>query len=243
MNDDLWFWVKDLDLSAKSYDEFVDFFFARDVVPDDEQFDYFFRDVSGEQYEAIVFSSPARVVGYMTRMFSEFGRIASKHPLALVDQAVWAILGAGLNMPDLLWDESTALADRTACIRSMGDVFSNYVVALGPEPEESGFFMWWDLVLKSFWWQPRFDQAGSGTGEVGKLDADSRSLLDAMFETLQRILELPNQKARKSALHGFGHLHHPAGRDVVQDFIDKNGTGFSVGELKWIEECRDGTAL
>ena len=37
MNDEL----KDLDLSSMSFDQFVEYFFARKVVPDNEQFDYF----------------------------------------------------------------------------------------------------------------------------------------------------------------------------------------------------------
>jgi hypothetical protein len=36
---------KNLDLSAKTFEEFVEFFFARRVVPDKEQWDYFKTDL------------------------------------------------------------------------------------------------------------------------------------------------------------------------------------------------------
>jgi hypothetical protein len=106
-----------------------------------------------------------------------------------------------------------------------------------PDPEiESGFYMWWDLILHGFWNSSRPAMAGTYRGDASKLDAESRVLLDVLFETLTRILAIPNRASQQSALHGLGHLYHPHGYDAVQRFIDTNPSGFS---LEWLEQCRD----
>jgi hypothetical protein len=64
-----------------------------------------------------------------------------------------------------------------------------------------------------------------------------------MCQTLMRILELPDSRTKDCALHGLGHLHHPAGRESVQKFIDKNKAEFSAHRLKWLEQCLDGTVM
>ena len=65
-------------------------------------------------------------------------------------------------------------------------------------------------------------------------------MLDVMFETLKGILDLPQREAQRCALHGLGHLLHPAVRDTVQRYIDANKSDFP---LAWLEHCRDGTVL
>jgi len=67
---------RDLDLSAFAFDEFKAFFFARRVVPDDEQYDYFLTDLRGEKY----FES-----------------------MAQVDQGIWGMWGANLRLYEFLF--------------------------------------------------------------------------------------------------------------------------------------------
>jgi hypothetical protein len=234
--------LKNLDLSSKTFDEFVQFFFARRVVPDEEQFDYFSTDLEGQQYDEAVPSSSEIVVGHMIKLFSEFGEIAPKFSLAQIDQGIWAILGEKLRLYEFLFDVSIPLPKRLECIRSMYCVYSNFVAKsrVDSDPDLSGFCMWWDLVLHGFWTPPRPFVAGTYRGDVSKLDSESRVLLDVMFETLKRILDLPHTETQRCALHGLGHLHHPEVRDTVQHYIDANRSEFP---LAWIEQCRDGTVL
>jgi hypothetical protein len=49
-------------LSSLTFDEFAAFFFAREVVPDDEQYGYFLTDLHGETYFESVPSSPEVLV-------------------------------------------------------------------------------------------------------------------------------------------------------------------------------------
>jgi hypothetical protein len=116
-----------LDLSSESFDQFVEFFFNREVMPDEKQCDYFLTELAGEQYEEAVHSLPSLVVTHMTELFSEFGVIAPKYSLAQLDQGIWGIFGENLRLYELLWDSSVPLEKRLQCVRSMFAVFSNFV--------------------------------------------------------------------------------------------------------------------
>jgi hypothetical protein len=235
MNDEL----KDLDLSSLSFEQFTEYFFARKVVPDNEQFDLFMVGLDGEKFDESVPVSPSAVVDHMTALFSNFGQIATKYTIEQVDQGIWGILGANLRLYEFIFDPSIPLENRFACIRSIYHVNSDFVAHLQTElgPNLSGFFMWWDLILHGFWTsdKPRFP--GTWKGDTSKLDPESRQILDVMFETLQQILSVPDRESQKSVLHGLGHLHHPGVHDEVQQFIDTRGSDF---RLEWLEQCRDG---
>jgi hypothetical protein len=255
-----------LDLSVLTFEQFVEFFFAREVVSDDEIYQSFRRDPSGQTYDETIPSSPAVVVAHMTRLFSEFGGIAAPFSIAQLDQGVWGLLGASFSFDELLWDSAVPLPDRVQCIRSMYFVFSDFV-AVSLKNTENGFFMWWDLILHDFWchWELRdlhrdlrsaMDPESDVSLDVLKvmnssrerrvtatLDPESRLLLDVMFETLKRTLELPDPVSRDCALHGFGHLSHPDVRETVQQFIDAHQSELTGDRLRWVEACRDGTVL
>jgi len=228
--------LPELDLSLFSLDEFVQFLFDRELVPEKELFDYFRSDPRGSKFDGVVASSPNTLVDHLTQVFSSFGQIAGKCSLALIDQTVWGMIGPSLNLSRYFFDSTVPLSKRVECISAIYHVFGDYVSKHDGEfsSELSGFDMWWDLVLDEFWLPPR--SARSGEHEISHLDDDSRALLDAMFETLTRILDLPDHESQKSALHGLGHLHHPGVRSVVQSFIDAKHPGFSP---KWLEQCRD----
>jgi hypothetical protein len=121
---------RDLDLSSLTFDEFAAFFFAGEVVPDDEQYGYFLTDVHGETYFESVPSSPEVLVNHLTKLFTQFGQIASKYTLAQVDQGIWGMWGVNLRLYELLFDPPVPLMTRLYCIRSMYHVFSSYVSKL-----------------------------------------------------------------------------------------------------------------
>jgi hypothetical protein len=235
MNDEL----KNLDLSSFSFDQFTEYFFAREVVPDKEQFDLFKIGLDGEKFDDAVPVSPSTVVEHMTLLFSNFGQIATKYTIEQIDQGVWGIWGANLELYELVFDPAIPLDKRIACIRSMYYVYSDFVAHLQAElgPDLSAIYMWWDLILHGFWTPNKPHIPGTYKGDASKLDLESRRILDVMFETLQQILSLPHRESQKSALHGLGHLYHPDVYDVVQQFIDTQASDFS---LKWLEQCRDG---
>ena len=235
--------VKNLDLSSKSFDQFLEFFFNREVLPDEKQFDYYLTDLDGERYDEAVPSSPTIVVEHMTKLFAHFGHTAPKYSLAQLDQGIWGILGENLRLYELLWDSSVPVDQRVQCIRSMFSVYSDFVSKSKAEVMVGCFDMWWDLILYGFWFQRKLFDLNIKMGDVSKLDEESRLLLDIMFETLTKILGLSDARTQGYALHGLGHLHHPAVRETVQVFIDNHKTELTKQGLRWIEQCRDGTAM
>jgi hypothetical protein len=133
--------LKILDLSSKSFDQFVDFFFNRDVVRDKEQFDYFLTSPTGEKYDEAVPSSPAILVKHLTKLFSEFTKAFGAFWVPICDYMSFCSM-AQFRLPD-----------RLECIRFIYHVYSDFVAKLGADlpPELSGFYMWWDLTLHGFW--------------------------------------------------------------------------------------------
>jgi hypothetical protein len=234
---------KPLDLSSKSFDQFVDFFFHREVLPDEEQFECFLTDLEGTRYDEAAASSPAVVVNYMTKLFLEFGLIAPRYSLAQINQGIWGIFGQNLRLYELLWDSSVPLEQRERCVRSMFSVYSDFVSNSKVEVMENCFSMWWDMILHGFWFQVKLFERHIKMGDVSKLDSESRRLLDVMFETLKQILGLPDERVQGYALRGLGHLHHPAVRETVQAFIDKHKSDLTPQGLQWLEQCRDGTVM
>ena len=235
--------TRTLDLSTKTFEEFVVFLFDRTVVGDDEQFDYFIRDPSGQPYDEFTPSAPQVLVGYMTKLFLEFGRIGSIYSLGQLNQGIWAMLGENLRLYELLWEASVPIEQRIECIRSMYSVYADFVAPSKVEVMENCFDMWWDIVAGNFWYQHNLFVQKVRPGEVAKLDPESRRLLDAMFETLTKILALPDLRTKGFALHGLGHLHHPAVRETVQSFIDTHREELTEQGLRWVEQCRDGTVM
>lgn len=239
---------RNLDLSTKTFEEFVEFFFAREVVFLDPPLNSMVDDVveKGRDFDEAVPFSPGVLLEYMTRLFSDFGSIAPRYSLPQVNRAIWTILGPGLDMPALLFDRALPLSKRLECIRSMYHVYSDFVARSRAEVMENCFDMWWDLLAHEFWFQRRFFYPKAMKiewGDVSKLDVEDRAILDVMFETLKRILELPDSRTRIYALHGLGHLSHPGVRETVQQFIESHKSEFTEERIRWLEECRDGTVM
>jgi hypothetical protein len=236
--------LKHLDLSSKSFDEFVAFFFDREVVKLEPPNDFFVADFFQiGHFDESIPSSPEIIVDYMTQLFSQFGQIAPNYSLPQLDQGIWNLLGESLGLYRVLWDSSIPLAKRSECIRSMYSVYCDFVARSDVEVMENCFDMWWDSLGQGFWWQPRLYESGTKTGDVRKLDPESRVLLDVMFETLSRILQLPDGRTQHFALHGLGHLHHPSVQKTVQEYIDRHKSEFTAQGLHWVEQCRDGTVM
>jgi hypothetical protein len=130
--------------------------------------------------------------------------------------------------------------------------------------------MWWDLVCESFWStvRPRVNpftpeqierffarsQAGIEALEEwareqrqsepsrDALDEDERAVQDGMLAALVSILESPDLRCQSAALHGLGHLRHPRGPRVVQDFIDRSPTAREFS-AEWLGQCREGSVM
>jgi hypothetical protein len=95
--------------------------------------------------------------------------------------------------------------------------------------------MWWDMILHTFW-----QEADGYTFNYAALSNDRRQTLEAMFQTLLKILALNHRACQWSALHGLGHLHHPVGPETVQSYLEAHRRELTDEDVQWIEACRDG---
>jgi hypothetical protein len=170
-------------------------------------------------------------------LFSGFDQIVSQYSPLQRDQAIWSFFGSRCELYESLFDASLPLADHLASIRSIYFVYAGGPAERTTKLELAGFFMLGDLVLHGFWNSSRPVIPGTYPGDPSKLDAESRVVPEAMFETLSRILEIPDRETQRCALHGLGHLHHPGVRDLVQRYTQTNEAELG---LKWLEQCRDG---
>jgi len=227
------------DLSHLTYDEFVNFFFEHDMVTeekwyhDPELFD--FDNFIGEGA-----SSPQTVVEHMTHLFTQFDHEVSKFSPGQVNAGIWAMFSIDpFHLQRYLWLPSIPLTQRLACIRSMYNVYADHVAKSRAHVMENCFDMWWDLVAGGFWQ----DLPNIKPGDIKALNEEQNTLLDTMFETLSKILALPDERTQGYALHGLGHLHHPGVRQIVQRYLDSRRHELEADGIKWVEKCRDGTVM
>lgn len=75
------------------------------------------------------------------------------------------------------------------------------------------------------------------------LEPSEQQIMDAMLETLTRILNLDDERCQDCALHGLNHLNHPQRAQTVQNFIDLHRSAWDEEALSWLESCRDGKAM
>jgi hypothetical protein len=232
------------DLSLLSFDEFVSLFFDHDLVVEEFWYqDPAFINSSSMFDDDRGMSSPAVVIEHMSRLFTNFAASVSAFSLPQVNAGIWAMFGpTPFVLHEHLWLPSAPLSVRLSCIGSMYFVYSEYVAKSQVHEMENCFYMWWDLVASGFWNYLDFTEKVP-EGDVARLNPERRALLDSMFNTLSKILLLPDERVQGCALHGLGHLHHPGVRSLVQKFLDAGRAKMSSEELRWVEQCRDGTVM
>jgi hypothetical protein len=220
------FWQDDFDLSALSYPQFLDFFFDRPIVGDDKEYDLF---RGGIDY--FIASNPATVVAHVQAMCRNFLEVTKVYSHKELQQGLWAVFGAAISCEQYLLDPAVDLGLRIDCIESMYVPFRDVVAESTIGKHDSFYFMWWDMILHTFWLE--FD-------DYATLSLDARQILESIYQTLQKILALDHQACQWSALHGLGHLEHPLVPQTVQSYLDAHRDELSDEDVRWIEGCRDG---
>ena len=245
------FWAEEFDLSALSYDQFLAFFFDRPVVKVG-QYELF-----REGIDFFIATKPETVVSHLRTMCRTFAELAKVYSPEQLDQGLWAVFGSGINCEQYLFGPAVDSALRTTCIESMYLPFRDVVTLRGGDIHDSFYFMWWDMILHTFWGatdQHKFDRSGLSADELmekmwqlalthdySRLTAEETHMAETMFRTLVKILALDHRGCQWCALHGLGHLHHPLVRGIVQEFMNVHRDELSGEDLRWVEACRDGT--
>lgn len=145
-------------------------------------------------------SSPATMVEFMTRLFETPAAHLLNFSDAQANQGLWFLTGDScLNSLVSLLDKSVPWPQRERCIHSILRLFSDYLAVRcsphlgyigepGANPLNAACYMWWDQLHTSDFGDP------------------SNAVVNAeLLSAMSRILELPHDACRESALHGLGH--------------------------------------
>jgi arsenate reductase len=245
-------WIDEFDLAALDYPAFLTFFFDRPVVEFKDQYDLFRKG-----FDYFVAKDPGVVVGHLRTMCRSFTELSERYSAEQIDQGLWAVFGAGINCEQFLFDPSVDRDVRIECIESMYLPFRDVVVKRTGDPRDSFYWMWWDMILTTFWLstgQWKFNGAGlapkqyieklreysaASPYKYSDLNDAQKLMADSMYETLLKILALDHPGCQWSALHGLGHLHHPLGRDTLRRYLDQHRSQLSDDDVRWIEMFRE----
>jgi hypothetical protein len=195
-----------IDLSRFSFEEFITFLFDRDIPPESEKWNPWY-------WRTEVMFDPARICDYYIRLFKQPGFLLERFSPAQLEEGFWAISShgyLGCSITELIWNADLPLADREECVKSM---FYLYRDLFAVEPSETAGFMWWDSMCWHLWHRGEKDRLRGG---------EDLSMQDLMFETLVKILALDSENCQHAALHGLGHLQHPATEETIDDYLRRH---------------------
>jgi hypothetical protein len=188
------------DINGISFDEFVQFIFARPVPVNEKAEPWYWH------IETIF--EPKEIVDHYIGLFNRPEFLLTKFVKAELEQGFWAIQSCNLDcaVAQVIWRSELPFAIRERCVRSMFHLFEKF---FSTEPLETSAHMWWDSLCYD-WHCGNRSRANGGEDE---------SMQDVMFETLGKILALSSPRCQGDALHGLGHLHHPGTEELIARYL------------------------
>ena len=218
-----------LNLARLSFDELVDFLFSRPIMADfDQRYDAFY-----DGYGSFRPMPPEQLLINVAAMLIRWQELQKRFSREQLAQGLTELFApAGFSLQDYLFVASVPMNARIQCVRALFYIYEKALPSWHDERAPDVFFMLWDNLNS---------EAASLLSKTPS--AVESEILDAIFGTLARILELPDTIAQGCALHGLGHLPHSGVRSLVQTYMDSHRSDLSADELAWIEQCRDGTVM
>jgi hypothetical protein len=192
---------KPIDISGYSYDEFVSFVFDREIRARTGKYHPWYFDVE------VAFDAN-RLCEFYIRLFRNPDFLLGKYSKAQLEQGFWAIHGAAFDcsVQHLIWNTDVPFSERRECVKSMSDLFKRVFAA---EPLETSVFMWWDSICYEW-------ECGNRDRQRGGEDMSMQSVI---FEVLAGLLQSDSEICQDAALHGLGHLHHPATQELIENYV------------------------
>ena len=108
-----------------------------------------------------------------------------------------------------MWNADLPFASRRECVESMSDLFKHLFSTV---PLDTAVQMWWDSLCYEW-------HCGNRKRERGGEDS---SMQDIIFHVLRDLLQSDSEVCQGAALHGLGHLHHPATEALIESYISKH---------------------
>lgn len=211
------------------FEGWIPFVFDRPVKNPAWHFDVHFHDPIDEGH-------PARVVSWLTQLFENADTLLTPYSLEQVNQGLWYLAyNACSSYMFALENDAVAWADRQHAFEAMYTLFANYfakqcapvlsdVDESGAKPINMVCYMWWDII---------------------PLLPRTQPMADTMLDVAQRMLSIPHDACRESALHGLGHWHHlhPHRVEALIDTFLKSNTYLRPELVAYARQARAGCVL
>lgn len=156
-----------------------------------------------------------------TGLFESFGALSAPYSAQQIDQGLWSIRSDPFFLPFNMLDEQVPVSLATACVRAAYHLYADFLAVRRPEQQVGSLYMWWD------------------EGWPGA----APEFLDAVLETLERILAIPEDQCRRAALHGLAHFKQDwddtAARGVISGFLTRYRDTLPTEMISYAEFCRD----
>jgi hypothetical protein len=195
----------EVDLTSCSFDEFVTFLFAKEVL--DSEIEPGKREPW--DWTTDVTFVPEQICRYYTQLFRQPEFLAELFTKAQLEQGFWAIEGPNLDCSArnlILENIELPVEIRAECIMSMFELFKRL---FAHESLDTSVSMWWDSLCYDW-------HCGNRNRDRGGEDLHLQNIF---FETLSKILFLDSDTCQGAALHGLGHLHHPQTGELIDRYL------------------------
>jgi hypothetical protein len=183
--------------------------------------------------------APPTLVTYLARLFTQAGPLLAPYTDAQVAQSLWFLAGSSAPSAPLL-DAGVPWPARQGALRAIGALFTDcfaprctpalsHLDEGGAGPLNGVCYMWWDLFPT--WGQPALARQAA-------LDAEVLTLL-------ARLLAVPADACRESALHGLGHwaAAYPARVEVIISTWVRAQSGLHPELHRYADAARHGCVL
>jgi hypothetical protein len=181
------------DITNSSLDEFTDYLFAH------QTYEYLW------EFDSLKFD-PTLTTQLYIQLFNEPAFLFQQYSREQLERGFWTIQSCNLEIAagHLLATEDIPLDMRLSLIGSIYNLFKDFYAV---DSLETSGYMWWDGMISDYYLQRNHK-------------SEESVILDAMLETLFRILNLESPFCRSAALHGLGHLVHPQKEDRINRYLD-----------------------
>ena len=207
--------IQEFDLPSASAAEFADALFNRHVATTKAEKDSLTRPIDIDPWYDRV-----GAVRTFTRLFEAFGVVSSPYSVEQIEQGLWFINGDPYFLKSELSDVRIPVSDAIGCMRASYHLFADFATIRAPDNNVGPLYMWWEHG-----W-----------------DGARPELLDAILETMERVLALPDSTSRCAALHGLGHFKEKVEPSravaIIQRFLGRNEP-ITEHDRAYAEYCRD----
>lgn len=215
--------ILDFDYRTGTPEEFARALFGRPIAATEDEKDA----VGSGPYDPPC--GDATFVRLCTGLFERFGELSAGYSDDQIEQGLWMVCGNPYFLVlNQLADADLPVGLAVDCVRASYHLYSDYLAPRLSYRHAGPLYMWWDQAWTN------------GSSDFGPPEPQ---LLDAVLETLGRILEISDSECQRAALHGLAHFKQDwdetAGKAVIDAFIAQHRAEVSDELIAYAEFCRD----